>query len=127
MPTLHESDVENFAIELLQKQGYAYLSPEEQALERTSLSEVALHDRLKAAITNLNPDLPAGVKEQALRQVTALSSQNLVESNETFYRMLANEVVSPLFEKMILNFKQIHTLKNIHTTLLPHLIHGKMG
>ena len=92
MSTLHESDVENFAIELLQKQGYEYLSPEEQALERTSLSEVVLRDRLKAAITNLNPDLPAGVKEQALRQVTALSSQNLVESNETFYRMLAEGV-----------------------------------
>ncbi len=90
--TIDESDVENFAIELLQKQGYAYLSPEEQALERTSLSEVVLHDRLKAEITNLNPDLPAGVKEQALRQVTALSSQNLVESNETFYRMLAEGV-----------------------------------
>ncbi len=29
MPALHESDVENLTIELLEKQGYAYLSSDE--------------------------------------------------------------------------------------------------
>ena len=33
MTALYESDVEEFAVDLLKKQGYTYLSPEEQALE----------------------------------------------------------------------------------------------
>ena len=92
MTTLYESDVENFAVELLKKQGYAYLSPEEQTLERGNHSEVVLRARLKTAIDHLNPELPDGVKEQALRQVTTLSPHNLVESNETFYAMLTDGV-----------------------------------
>ena len=92
MTSLYESDVEKFAIELLEKQGYAYLSPEEQALERSNHSEVVLRNHLKAAIDNLNPELPDGVKEQALLQATALSPHNLVESNEAFYKMLAEGV-----------------------------------
>ncbi len=54
MPALYESDVEKFAMELLIKQGYVYLSPGEQALERESLSEVFLRNRLKTSIDNLN-------------------------------------------------------------------------
>ena len=92
MTTLYESDVEKFAVELLEKQGYVYLSPEEQESERGDLSEVVLRSRLKTAIDNLNPELPEGVKEQALRQAIALSSQNLVESNETFYAMLTDGI-----------------------------------
>ena len=92
MTTLYESDVEEFAMELLKKQGYVYLSPEEQESERGSLSEVVLRGRLKIAIDNLNPELPEGVKEQALRQATALSSQNPVESNEAFYAMLTEGI-----------------------------------
>ena len=92
MTALYESDVENLAIELLKKQGYTYLSPEEQAFERGTHSEVVLRGRLKTTIDNLNPELPDGVKEQALREATALSSQNLVESNEAFYAMLAEGI-----------------------------------
>ena len=92
MSALYESDVEKFAIELLIKQGYVYLSPEEQALERKNLSDVLLHNRLKTAIANLNPELPDGVQEQALRRATALSPHNPVESNEAFYEMLAEGV-----------------------------------
>ena len=51
-----------------------------------------LHNRLKTAIANLNPELPDGVQEQALRRATALSSHNPVESNEAFYEMLAEGV-----------------------------------
>ncbi len=50
MTKLHESDVENFTLELLEKQGYIYLSPEEQETERENLSEVVLRGRLKSAI-----------------------------------------------------------------------------
>ena len=56
MTTLYESDVENFAVELLNKQGYAYLSPEEQTLERGNQSEVVLRARLKTAIDYFIPN-----------------------------------------------------------------------
>ena len=92
MSPLHEADVENFAIALLQKQGYAYLSPEEQETERQSLSDVVLRGRLAAAVDNLNPEFPDGVKEQAIREVLALSGQNPAESNEAFYKMLVEGV-----------------------------------
>ena len=92
MTTLYESDIENLAIELLEKQGYTYLSPEEQVLERGTHSEVILRAHLKTSIDNLNPELPEVVKEHALREVTALSSQQLVGSNEAFYAMLTEGI-----------------------------------
>ena len=47
MSNIYESDVEKFVIELLQEQGYRYLSAEEQAQERGTFSDVVLRDRLK--------------------------------------------------------------------------------
>ena len=92
MTSLYESDVEQLAIELLENQGYLYLSPEKQEAERQNLSDVVLRARLKAAIDSLNPTIPGNVREQALRQVVALSGQNLIESNEAFYQMLIEGV-----------------------------------
>ena len=81
MPTLYESDIEELVIELLQNQGYTYLSPEAQEQERDSLSDVVLRGRLKDAIDNLNPDIPEDAREHALREVLSLSSQSLIENN----------------------------------------------
>ena len=56
MTTLYESDVEQFAIDLLEKQGYSYLSPEALEPERQNLSEVVLQSRLKTVIdTSIQP------------------------------------------------------------------------
>ena len=92
MSNIYESDVEKFVIELLQEQGYRYLSAEEQAQERGTFSDVVLRDRLKDAIDNINPDIPADVREQALREVLNLSSQSLIENNEAFHKMLTDSV-----------------------------------
>jgi len=64
---IFESDIENFAIGLLQKQGYAYLSAEQQEARRQNLSEVVLRGRLKSAIDKLNPNIPEEAREQAMR------------------------------------------------------------
>jgi len=85
-----ENAVENVAIELLASQGYAYLSPEEQEAERESLSDVVLRGRLKAAIDKLNPNIPQDAKDQALREVLNLPSQDLIENNEAFHQMLTD-------------------------------------
>ena len=92
IPALYESDVEKLTIEHLQGQGYEYISPEQQETERDGASEVVLRNRLKGAVDNLNPQFPDGVKDQALRQVVALSGQSPMESNETFYQMLMEGV-----------------------------------
>jgi type I restriction enzyme, R subunit len=87
-----ENAVENVVIELLTAQGYVYLSPEEQETERYNLSDVVLRGRLKSAIDKLNPNIPEDAREQALREVLNLPSQNLIENNEAFHQMLTDGV-----------------------------------
>ena len=92
MSNIFESDIENFAIELLQKQGYYYLSPEDREAERENLSDVVFSGRLRAAIDKINPNIPEDVKEQALREVLNLPGPNLSENNKAFHQMLSDGV-----------------------------------
>jgi len=92
MSKITESHIEEFAIELLEKQGYVYLSPEDQENERESLSEVVLKKRLKDAINRINPYKPEVVREQAFKAVLSVANQNLIESNEAFHQMLTDGI-----------------------------------
>jgi len=92
MTKIFESTIEEFVIELLQNQGWQYLSPEEQELERPNLSEVVLKSRLKRAIETINPTISEEAREQALRQVLNLPSQNLIDNNEVFHRLLTEGI-----------------------------------
>lgn len=92
MTKITESNVEELAIEILGAQGYQYLSPEDQEAERENLSEVVLKKRLKDAIDRINSGKPEVVREQAFKAVLNLVSQNLVESNEEFHRMLTDGI-----------------------------------
>ena len=92
MTPIFESDIEKFVIELLENQGFDYLSPEQQEEERKDLSEVVLLKRLKNAIDNLNPSIPDEAKGEALKQVLNLPSQNLIDNNEAFHRMLTEGI-----------------------------------
>lgn len=89
---IHESDLEQLAIEILGHVGYTYLSPEIQESERSDLSDVILKTQLRESITSLNSNIPADAREYALKQVINLSSQNLIDNNETFHRMLTEGV-----------------------------------
>lgn len=92
MTKIFESTIEEMVIEMLEKQGWQYLSPEDQELERADLSEVVLKNRLVRAIDELNPQISAEAKAQALRMVLNLPSQNLMDNNETFHRMLTEGI-----------------------------------
>ena len=92
MTLIYESDVEKLCIELLEEQGYRYLSPENQETERGELSEVILKDRLRHAIDSLNPGIPSDALEYAYKLVINLATQNLVENNELFHTMLTEGV-----------------------------------
>ena len=47
MTEIFESTIEEFVIEVLQNQGWQYLGPEDQELERPNLCEVVLKNRLE--------------------------------------------------------------------------------
>jgi len=92
MTPIFESDIEQFVIELLQSQGFEYLAPEQQEAERQKLSEIVLKERLKNVIETFNFSLPDEAKEQALRQILNLPSQNLIDNNEVFHKMLTEGI-----------------------------------
>ncbi len=90
MTKITESNIEDLAIELLEEQGYTHLTPEQQG--RENLSDVVLRSRLQTAIDNLNPHIPADVKEEALREVWNAPDHNLIDSNQAFHQMLTDGV-----------------------------------
>ena len=92
MTKIFESTIEEFVIELLQKQGWKYLSPEDQELERQDQSEVILKNRLKRALEIINPTVSEEDREQSLRKVLNLPSQNLIDNNEAFHRLLTEGI-----------------------------------
>lgn len=92
MTKIFESTIEEFVIELLQSEDWLYLPPEGQESERADLGEVVLKNRLKRAIDDLNPGISEEARGQALRQVVNLPSQNLMDNNEAFHRMLTEGI-----------------------------------
>lgn len=92
MTPIFESSIEQYVIELLQAQGYSYLSPEAQEKERAGLHEVVLVGRLREAIQRINPGISQDAIEQAVRQVLNLSNQSLIANNECFHRMLTDGI-----------------------------------
>ena len=92
MAIIAESTVEEYVIELLQSQGFDYLSPEKQEAERQDLTQVVLLNRLRDAIERLNPGIPDEAKGDALKQILNLPSQNLIDNNEAFHRMLTDGI-----------------------------------
>lgn len=92
MTKIFESTIEEFVIEILQNQGWQYLDPEDQESERANLGEAVLKNRLEKAIDDLNPTISQESKEQALRAVLNLPSQNLIDNNEAFHRLLTEGI-----------------------------------
>ena len=79
MTKLTESSIENWAIELLQAQGYTYLAgsdiaPDAPAAERTRYDEVVLVERLRTAVRRINPLIPIAAQDEAIAQVLRIAS-----------------------------------------------------
>ena len=95
---ISEEDVEQYALDVLSGLGYegAYgpdiseggLHPER------NYDEVVLLERLRRAIDKFNPEVPAGAKEEAIKKVLRVKSysQNLIENNHAFHKMLVDGV-----------------------------------
>jgi type I restriction enzyme R subunit len=92
-----ESEIEKFAIELLERQGYQYIyapdiAPDSDTPERDRFEDVLLLERLRKAVGRINPGIPADAREDAIRQVRRLNSPELISNNEAFHRMLTEGV-----------------------------------
>ncbi|MBE0524998.1 MAG: type I restriction endonuclease subunit R, partial [Methanosarcinales archaeon] len=92
-----ESDIEKFAIELLEKQGYRYIyapdiAPDSNTPERNRFEDVILVERLRKAVGRINPKIPADVREDAIKQIQRLNSPELIANNEAFHRMLTEGI-----------------------------------
>ena len=103
MDKITESAVEAFAIELLERQGYrsSYgpdLAPDGDTPARASFEDILLVDRLRIAVARINHTVPSEARDDAIKQLTRLSSPELVAGNEIFHRMLT-EGVSVSYQK----------------------------
>ena len=96
---ISESDVEEFALSVLENLGYEiargdkeeYLPGGSLAL-RNDYSEVVLIERLRNALRRINPSASDEAIEQAIKQLLRSESQKLLVDNETFHKMLVDGV-----------------------------------
>ena len=97
MPKLCESAIEEMTIEELQNLGYVYISgvdlaPDTLNPERNSYGDILLIGRLQAAMSKLNPTIPADVIHGAARKLSRIATSNLLADNEEFHLMLVDGV-----------------------------------
>jgi len=92
-----ESEIEKFAIDLFEKQGYQYvygpdIAPDSETPERQSFEDALLLERLRLAVARINPAIPIDAREDAIKQVLRLNSPELITNNEAFHRMLTEGI-----------------------------------
>ena len=146
MNIITESQIEEFAKELLEKQDYRYVyAPDDGMLERDSYEPVVLLlDRLRK-VRRINLDILADQQEEAIREIQSIASLELIANNESFHCYMTEGVpvssqrerkecgdlvwlvafeksVTNYFEKILSNTKQIQTLTKLRDTLLPKLM-----
>ena len=77
------------ALQTLQEQGYEIAFGGD--IER-DFSEVVLQTSLQKAINKINPDVPADIREEALRIAVRTQSTNQLVNNENFHKLLTDGV-----------------------------------
>lgn len=92
-----ESEVEQVALDILKDLGYHIvngpdIAPDGTNPERRSYQDVILVERLREAINRINPNIPKDAKEEAVKKVLRVESQNLVTNNQHFHSLLVNGV-----------------------------------
>jgi len=92
-----ESTVEEAVLEWTDGLAYAVvhgpeIAPGEPAAERETFGDVLLMGRLQDAIERINPKVPGDARDEALRRVVRTETQNLLENNRRFNRMLVDGI-----------------------------------
>ena len=100
MSGINENAVEQAMLEWLAGLGWSVAhgpdisppDPKTPGTERDSYREVALRHRLADAIARLNPHIPAGARDDALRRVLSPNVPALVSANRQLHRWLVDGV-----------------------------------
>ncbi len=97
MTRITESVVEDAALDWLHGLGWSIargpdVAPDTSAAERADYGQVVLCRRLRDALAQLNPDLPAEAIEDAFRKLNRLEGTSLETRNRTFHRLLVEGV-----------------------------------
>ncbi len=97
MPTLSEAEVEAVLLDQFGALGYTCLNdaisgPDGHAPEREAYSDTVLPDRLRDAISRLNPQIPEDAREDALRKLLAVERPSLIEENRRLQRAMVEGV-----------------------------------
>lgn len=95
-----ESDLEEAILEWFEEElGYAVAFGPDIAFdgehpERQSYKDIVLIDRLRSAVNKINPDIPNGAQEDAIKKIVsvAYSSPDLLTTNQAFHKMLVEGV-----------------------------------
>ena len=95
-----EDIIEKSAIEILQSQGWEYangkeISPEGLYCERENFSQIILTNRLRKAISKINPHIPKDAQETAIQKILRIYSPVLIHNNEEFHKLLVEKVKVP--------------------------------
>ena len=97
MTTITESVVEDAALDWLESLGWSVahgpdIAPDTLGAERADYGQVILERRLRDALAQLNPDLPAEALEGAFRKLNQPEGTSLETRNRAFHRMLVEGV-----------------------------------
>ena len=93
MTALTEATVEAAALAYIENIGWTIAhGPDIAAEERTDYGQVILEERLRDALTRLNPSLPASALDDALRKLALPVGATLETRNRAFHRMLVEGV-----------------------------------
>ena len=84
-----EASFENTVIEYLEELGYTYIQG--SALVKED-KEVLLLDRLKSALTALNPEVPSSTIKDAMRLVRNFETNDVLSNNKVFHQYLTEGV-----------------------------------
>ncbi|MDR0228677.1 MAG: type I restriction endonuclease subunit R [Flavobacteriaceae bacterium] len=92
-----ENEIEQFAIKLLQQQGFEYINgasiaPDSSTPERDSFEKVVLVQRLENAVRRNNKTLSLDIQQDAIKQILRIASPDLLTNNETFHRLLTEGI-----------------------------------
>jgi len=97
MTKITENEIELFAIELLEKQGFNYIyapniAPDSESPMRESFEDVILKEKLQNSLTTINPNIDYDQIEYAVKQCQRLRSTELLADNEAFHKMLTEGI-----------------------------------
>ncbi|NEO97192.1 MAG: type I restriction endonuclease subunit R [Symploca sp. SIO2E9] len=97
MAKLNEDTVEQITLEWLTQLNYttinsSEIAPDSSNSERQTFADIVLINRLRSALTTINPHIPLDAIADAIKKVIRTDTPNLFENNRRFHKLLTDGV-----------------------------------